>query len=189
MNVRRIVIVALAGGVFLAYSAARQPVIRPGAPVSSGLGSVPDFSFIDQHGGKKALADFSGKPWLASFIFARCHDECPMIVSRMKALKAALPPSLQMASISVDPNDTPADLLRFSKAQRADWAFMVGKPAEVERFARGLKLGIGGKGPEDGALIHSNRLVLVDPAGAIRGYYDPENEEDAKRLIVDAAKL
>ncbi len=188
MNIRRIVIVALAGGVFLAYSAWRQEVVRPSA-ASADLGTAPDFSFVDQHGAKKRLADFSGKPWVASFIFARCHDECPMIVSRMKELKPKLPAALRMASISVDPGDKPADLKAFAKAQKADWSFLVGKPAEVERFARGLKLGIGGKGPEEGSLIHSNRLVLVDPAGKIRGYYDPEEPSDAKRLVVDASKL
>ncbi|MBI4346943.1 MAG: SCO family protein [Elusimicrobia bacterium] len=209
MRLSRIIGVAVAGMMLIGVLAFRQEVRRPGADTAeprvgaaeprvgaaeprvgaAEYGSVPDFAFVDQHGTKRRLADFAGKPWVASFIFARCHDECPLIVTRMKELRPKLPAGLAMASVSVDPNDTPADLARFARAQGADWAFMIGKPGEVERFAQGLKLGLSGRGAEDGPLIHSNRLVLVAPDGRIRGYYDPDQDDDARRLVVDAAKL
>lgn len=187
MRLSRIIGVAVAGMMLIGVLAFRQELRRPGAE-NADYGRVPDFAFTDQQGARKRLADFAGKPWIASFIYARCHEECPLIVTRMRELRPKLPPRLAMASVSVDPNDTPADLKRFARAQGADWAFMVGKPEEVERFARGLKLGLSGQGAEDGPLIHSNRLVLVAPDGRILGYYDPENDDDAKRLVADAAK-
>ena len=43
----------------------------------------------------------------------------------------------------------------------------------------------------DEKFIHSTRLVLVDKAGIIRGYYDglSQDEAEPKRLIADIRRL
>ena len=41
----------------------------------------------------------------------------------------------------------------------------------------------------DGALDHSIRFVLIDPARRIRGYYLPSDDDFPKQLIQDIRRL
>jgi protein SCO1/2 len=54
------------------------------------------------------------------------------------------------------------------------WHFLAGSQAYMRRISMdGFKLGAepGVRGPSD-EIMHSNKLVLVDPHGHIRGYFD-----------------
>ena len=42
---------------------------------------------------------------------------------------------------------------------------------------------------KEGGFIHSDRLVLVDKEGVIRGYYHGTDELDVERLIVEIRML
>ena len=41
----------------------------------------------------------------------------------------------------------------------------------------------------DGPFLHSSKFVLVDGSGAIRGYYDSEDEAALRALEADARRL
>jgi protein SCO1 len=63
------------------------------------------------------------------------------------------------------------------------------KPALYKQAREGYMITAleGDGGPED--FIHSERFVLVDKDGQIRGYYDGTSQEDTQKLIKDIERL
>jgi protein SCO1/2 len=108
----------------------------------------------------------------------------------MQRLQSLLPKEsvLQLVSISVDPtHDVPAVLAQYAQQYNAEpgrWRFLTGDPADIARLMQqGFKL------PFDGSMIHhSEKLVLVDGKGQIRGYYDALDEQDLQRLITEISR-
>ncbi len=109
-------------------------------------GTVPDFSLTDARGRPATLADLRGKVWVATFIFTRCTETCPLQTAEMARLQAEFrQDAFRLVSISLDPTyDTPAVLARYAARYRADldrWLFLTGEEKAVARLAReGFKL-------------------------------------------------
>jgi protein SCO1/2 len=102
----------------------------------------------------------------------------------------------RLVSVSVDPaHDTSEVLAAFAAEHEASerWLFLTGEPEAVRALARdGFKLGVAEiEGEEDPglAVTHSDRFVLVDSQGRVRGYYDPFDPEGIARLERDLAAL
>ena len=51
------------------------------------LWAVPDFALIERSGQAVTRADLLGKVWIASVIFTRCVDECPLVSNHMARLQ------------------------------------------------------------------------------------------------------
>jgi protein SCO1/2 len=192
---RRRALWTLLAGAFLALFVAtawsrRWGATRPAAPPV--LGSVPGFALTNRDGRAIELADLQGRPWVGSFIFTRCGGACPRITDQMVRLGVLVrhPQALRRVSITVDPEyDTAPVLASYAAARGIDdpeWLFLTGDAAAVSELVReGFKLGVGpGETPEE-PIFHSNRLVLVDAAGRIRGYYDAFDEAAVGRLLDD----
>jgi protein SCO1/2 len=173
----------------------RTPVPRP-PPV---LATVPAFALTDQDGRPFGSADLAGRVWIASFIFTRCETVCPRVtaqVARVQARTRSLEPALHLVSFSVDPeHDTPARLAAYARAHGASprmWTFVTGPADSVRQtIEKGLRVSVGQdpSDPSPAGISHGAHLVLVDGAGAIRGYYDPEAPDAVERLVRDAALL
>ena len=184
---------ALACGlVALAVAAVRtQMRQQPAPPV---LGRLPAFALGDQHGRPVTLASFRGETWIASFVFTRCGGVCPRIVERLKVLGPQLPAEVRRVSISVDPEyDTAAVLASYGQAhgiRDPRWLLLTGEPAAVRALVLdGFMLAVGASTDPTEPILHSSRLVLVDGAGAIRGYYESEDPEAMAKLARDARAL
>jgi protein SCO1/2 len=173
----------------------RTPVPPP-PPV---LGTIPSFELVDESGRAFGSRDLAGRVWVASFIFTRCETVCPRIAARVARIQErtrSLEPALHLVSFSVDPeHDTPARLAEYGRAHHANprtWTFLTGSTAEVqETVEKGLRVSMG-KDPADpspAGISHGSHLVLVDGAGRIRGYYDPEAPGAVDRVVRDAALL
>ncbi|MBI4358078.1 MAG: SCO family protein [Candidatus Omnitrophica bacterium] len=163
-------------------------------------GQVPDFVFQEQNGNAFGFRDLEGNVWIADFIFTRCQGMCPMLTGKMALLQEALEdPNVKLVSFSVDPkHDTPKVLKDYALrhgAQEGKWFFLTGDETAMRNFIiDGFSLGVAQATPEDLAqgaepVMHSNRFVLVDPEGKIRGYYDSSDSQKMEQLIQDALKL
>jgi len=92
-------------------------------------------------------------------------------------------------SFTVDPDRDTLPVLRAYAdrfAASADaWWFLRGPQADV------LSLSYGGFhiGDEKDPFVHSERIVLVDGKGRVRGYYRSLDEGEVDRLLHDAARL
>ena len=186
-----IVTLSLASAVFLQIW--YQTSAAPKASEIESFGTVPEFSFTNQHGKKFGLQDLRGKVWACAFVFTSCTSTCPMLTASMTRLQEAMPGSdlFQMVSITVDPEkDTPETLKKYAEgvgARMDQWMFLTGQKEAIKKLAiDGFKLGaepgtrIGSK--DDYDIVHSNRIVLVDRLGNIRGYFDGTLRHEAKRL-------
>ncbi len=141
-------------------------------------------------------ADMRGRVWVTDFIFTHCSGPCPLLSKRMADLAGTLPEAVGLLTVTVDPGaDTPERLRAYAKAYGASdrrWRFLRGAVKDTyELMYAGFRLPIStdAKAEPGSRVIHSTRLVLVDQAGAIRGYYDGLSDSDADRLARDARRL
>jgi protein SCO1/2 len=149
----------------------------------------------ERSGNAVRASDLEGSVWIAGFIFTRCPDVCPVLTERMAGLekKLAGPDAVRLVSFSVDPaHDTP-DVLRdyAARAGASDrWLFLTGPRDEIASILKdGFKVAFADDGPPTSPITHSDRLVLVDRALQIRGYYHGRDSEDLARLTQDATSL
>jgi len=163
-------------------------------------GRVPEFKFTERSGKEMGLSDLQGKVWIADFIFTRCQGMCPLLTGQMAELQEKLAQfDIKLVSFSVDPEyDTPQVLSEYASryhTQENRWFFLTGPKITMWNFVTdGFSLGVTEPTQEDlkaGAepVIHSNRLVLVDQEGNIRGYYDGSDPSAMEKLVKDASQL
>ena len=174
--------VAIGGIVIL--TALRAVFPPPGRPPV--LGRVPEFRLVDAGGQPYGSADLSDHVWIANTFFTRCGSICPKLMSDVGAvadrLLRARATGVRIVSITVDPDhDTPEVLRAYATARSIDderWALVTGSRPDVAALVdRGLHLGMGAPVTDAAGLIdvaHSGKVVVVDGAGCIRGYFDPE---------------
>jgi len=171
------------------------------------LGSIPAFTLTDQRGAAFSSTALAGKAWVASFIFTHCRETCPRMTARMLQLQdrigaePRLAESVRLVSFTIDPErDKPPVLEAYSKGYGADdavWTFLTGDAGDIGRLCQeSFRLPLGGGGSHDAGappgLIHSDRFVLVDPSGRVRGYYSPigaDAEAELRRLLGDLRTL
>lgn len=171
------------------------------------LWEAPDFALVDQHGDTLRAAELRGKAWVVSFFFTNCSGVCPLITSRMAALRDSLAgdgllgEEVRLVSISVDPaRDTVAALrayaARFGGSPPADWAFLTGSPPESVRtlIQQGFKVTAhlppeAGEAGEGYQVQHTPRVELVDGRGHVRGAYDVTEPESLTRLRADLRRI
>jgi len=161
-------------------------------------GKVPEFALRDQHEQTVSPADLRGKIWIANFMFASCPDICPILTSKLSAVRMHLHADRVMAqyvSFTVDPeHDTPAVLAKYAlehNADFSDWHFLTGPLDKVEQvIVGGFKQALQREPPEPGKpqnIMHGSHFVLVDPALTIRGFY--ASDEEGMLLIARDARM
>jgi protein SCO1 len=163
------------------------------------LGALPDFALTDQNNQALTLASLHGHVWIADVIFTLCAGQCPIMSAHMQALQDEVPAGLPIKLVSFTTDaafDTPEVLKKYAArygAHEGQWIFLTGsKPALRHATVDGLKLGVLDKPPgerdnADDLFIHSQKLVVIDQNGQIRGYFDGETTEGAAQAL-DAAK-
>jgi protein SCO1/2 len=156
---------------------------------------LPDFALTERSGQTLRLADLAGKVWVADFFYTTCPGPCPMLSSRLSDVQKALgdEPGVRLVSISVDPEKDTPDVLkiyaeRFKASER--WFFLTGQKDAIYSLARdGFKLPIAEAPAEGGLITHTTRLILVDKAGVVRGFYEGASEAGVQELTRDIRHL
>ena len=161
-------------------------------------GALADEPFVDQTGAGSTLASVRGRVHVASFIFTRCSVICPPLVSSLKKVQSAVAGTdVVLLSYSVTPDLDTVDVLRvFGEDRGVDpvrWKLLTGNPDGVLRAARdlyfadddGMRESLAG--PD--AFLHTEKLLLVDADGHIRGVYNGTQPYEVQKLIQDIRKL
>ncbi len=177
------------------------PIITPEFYDSTAVGnlyridSLPAFALTDQNGQPFGREDLRGKVVAVNFVFSRCRGICPQMTTQMTRVQRAFRDrdDLLIVSHSVDPEyDTPDVLREYAaafEAQPGKWYFLTGDKKDVYWLARyGYNLPAGEDGGDE-EFLHSDRMILLDRRGRIRGYYSGTNTEEVDRLIVEADLL
>jgi protein SCO1/2 len=157
--------------------------------------TLPEFVLIDQDSQPYGTDQLRGRPWIADFIFTHCPGRCPMLTREMARIQTDLRgkgwDDVQLVSISVDPeNDTPEVLAAYASkhgAQKGNWRFLTGQRDQIWSLGvDGFKLPIADtEDGFDGPILHSNKFVLTDRQGRIRGYYDALEKPARAKLLRD----
>lgn len=165
--------------------------------------TIPNFSFIDQNNKIFDSKITKGKIYISNFIFTRCGLICPKVSSQMERVQDAFlsKKDVLIVSHTVDPKfDTPEILNKYAKKHDAlygKWYFVTGDKAELYRMAlKGYFVPISDASVynkaitnPDEAFIHSEKMILVDKEGIIRGFYDGTDPKEIDRLIVEVKIL
>ena len=163
-------------------------------------GQIPDFRLIERDGQPRTLNDCNGEIWFAAFFFASCPGPCPVLSSRLAELAQAVGRTqgkVRVVSITVDPaTDTPERLQAYAQQYGAgkNWWFLTGPLSEIYRIAReGFKLAVEENPPEavaqNGKMLHSTKIAMVDGQGRVRGYYNGTDADLLARVLPDLGDL
>ncbi len=165
--------------------------------------TIPSFSFIDQNNKTFTNEKVKGKIFVANFIFTRCGLICPKVTGQLARIQDAFldKNDVILLSHTVDPQyDTPIILKKYAKEKEAiegKWYFLTGSKKDLYQMAlKGYFVPISDasvydkaiKNPDE-AFIHSEKMILVDKEGTIRGFYDGTDVKDVDRLMVEIKVL
>jgi protein SCO1/2 len=156
---------------------------------------VPSFSLTSAVEKTVTDKDLRGKVCVLDFFYTTCPGPCPMMTSRLSSLQASVAnmPSVRLISISADPEkDTPEVLRQYAEKFQAgeNWLFLTGaKPAIHDLANKGFKLSIVEMPEAAESITHSTKLVLIDQAGMIRGFYEGAGEDSTPPLLADIQRL
>jgi protein SCO1 len=158
--------------------------------------TIEDFELVNQDGNRKSFHEWKGQIIVANFFFSHCPVVCPKMTANLQKINSQFQQekAFHIISISIDPErDSAAQLKKYAtrfSINTGKWDLLTGDKKEIYRLARNSFMVIatdGDGGPND--FIHSNKLVLIDKIGRIRGFYDGTDESAINNLSHDIKKL
>ena len=158
--------------------------------------TVPEFSLMSQEGKPFSSSELKGKIYVANFIFTRCETQCKQMTNQMVRVQEAFRENknVSIVSFTVDPAyDSVAVLKQYSDsygALPAKWKFLTGPKEYI--YNLGQKGFFVSTMEEQGtpiSFLHSEKFILVDQHGWIRGFYDGTDQKEVDRLIMEIQVL
>lgn len=156
---------------------------------------IADFDLVTQTGERIHRQDLLGRVHIASFIYTRCAGVCPAMVSQLSKVQAAVEGRRDalLVSYSVTPQqDTPETLSRFAEERKIDparWKLVTGNAEQIYSLARSSYFADDGrldaKVSASEQFLHTEKALLVDREGRVRGVYNATVPHDIDKLIAD----
>lgn len=157
---------------------------------------IPEFAFTNQVGKTVGRAEMEGMVTIVDFFFTSCPSICPKMSAEMERVNDMFRDydNVRIMSISIDPTyDTPEILKEYAdehNAKAGKWDFLTGGVQETYDLAKcGFMIPtVDGMGvPDD--FVHSDKFMLIDELGRIRGYYSGTSREDVDLLMLETKVL
>ncbi len=167
---------------------------------------VPQFTLTNEFNKPFGSTELKGRFYIANFAFTSCPTTCPSLMAKMDLVQKrirGLGAKAAIVTFTVDPEvDTPQVLFKYARKRHSNpyiWSYLTGTQAQLEKIViDGFKVPMGKKEAVDKQLekekitlfdiAHSEKLVLVDDKGQIRGYYGTERVE-MDRMMIDLGLL
>jgi protein SCO1/2 len=158
---------------------------------------IPNYKLQTQSGDSLELDSLYSKIYVADFFFATCPGICPKLSNSLERVQEAFvrDRNFRIVSFTVDPDkDSVQALRRYADIHNAipgKWYFLRSSKEDIYGLAR-KGFFVTAKEDEDGgpeAFIHSEKLVLVDQVGNIRGYYSGVDSNSVSQLMGDIVLL
>lgn len=177
--------------------------LPPELPV---LKKLPDYSLVNSFNKPYGSKELAGRVYIANFIFTTCPSSCLRLTAEMQKIQKrvrGLGQKVALVSFTVDPDtDNPKTLFKYARKHQANpyiWSFLTGETKDLQAtIIDGFGVVMGEmeevKGNVNGETVtmfdiaHTEKLVLVDGAGNIRGYYD-STKKDINKLMIDVGLL
>lgn len=150
------------------------------------LGSV----WTDMHGNTVRMASLQGKVRVVAMIFTNCVYVCPRITTDMRAIAAALPPSVRddvgFVLFSIDPErDSLQALVNYAHKMELDtaqWLLVRGDDSSVRELA--AVLGVKYKKESNGDFSHSVLITVLNRKGEIMHRQEGLGQDPRKTIAM-----
>ena len=183
---------------FFAYPLIKS-INRPLPPPRPILYKLPSYQLVNQYGKPFGSRDLVGKFYIANFFFSSCPTVCPKLMEKMQTIQhrvRGMVGHVALLSFTVDPEvDRPKKLFKVSRKYHANpsvWYFLTGSQEQLKDLINnGFKLAVGDSQDVGGSLYdiaHSQKFVLVDREGNIRGFYSSD-KQGINQLMIDLGLL
>lgn len=158
--------------------------------------TIPPFEFTAQTGEKITNERLKDKIFVADFFFTNCPGICLKMSSQLQRVQKEYKEEEDVLILShtVDPSRDSVETLRtyanLYEADSSKWLFLTGDKKDLYQIARKgyfVTAKEGDGGPDD--FIHTEKFVLVDKSGVIRGYYDGTDSIAVNKLLTDIKLL
>jgi protein SCO1/2 len=160
---------------------------------------IEDFSLTTQTGAPLRRADLLGRVHVATFIYTRCAGVCPAMVSQLSKVQEAIAGATDalIVSYTVTPSvDTPQVLSAFGNERHIDpaaWKLVTGDADQIYGLARRSYFADDGRldaaTPAAEQFLHTEKALLVDREGRLRGVYNATLPHEIDKLIGDLGLL
>ena len=157
---------------------------------------IPDFSLLSQDSVSVNLGKYKNKILIVDFVFTRCQTICPKMTNELLRIQEdfAEDSDVSLISFTVDPDfDKPYILKKHIQDKNVDsnkWTFLTGSKDSIYALAqRGFFLTAMEDRDRPLEFIHSDKVVLVDKNGWIRGYYNGTDRKEIERLVAEIKVL
>jgi protein SCO1/2 len=184
---------------FFAYPIYRSlnRILPPELPI---ITTLPQFRLTSENNTPFGSVDLKGRVYMANFIFTRCPSVCPKMMEEMAQIQKRVRGTGQkvaLVTFTVDPeHDTPEVL--FDKARETYkanphmWSFLTSsdKEALFKLYRDGFLVNVADREPLKDLydIAHSEKIVLVDQIGRVRGYYNYD-KDSVNQLMIDVGLL
>lgn len=167
---------------------------------------APEFKLTNEFGKEFGSKELNGHYYIANFMFTSCPSTCPALMEKMDQVQKrirGLGTKAQIVTFTVDPEtDTPEVLYKFARKRNTNpyiWNFLTGPRKDLQKIVvDGFKVPMGEKSPVEKKLetqtitlmdiAHSDKVVLVDDKGRVRGYYNTD-KIGIDKLMIDLGLL
>lgn len=157
--------------------------------------TVEDFSFVNQDSITITQDDIKGKITVANFFFTTCSGVCPRMNTNLFYLGQRFKESDEVVILShtVNPEGDSIPVLKNYKINRgwdeiSNWHFLTGSKRALYEMAEYSYLLIAdGESKEE--FVHSDKVVLLDGKGHVRGIFDGLGGITEMKRIEDAIKV
>jgi protein SCO1/2 len=158
---------------------------------------LPDYTYTRQDNTNFGTDNLENKPYIAYFFFTSCPMVCPRLTQGVLRVQRALKGNendYNIIGFSIDPDrDTLEALSAYQEEYGIDkqnWHFLRGDEAAITQLGtKSFFIGISKDEGEPGGFLHSDKIILIDHDGHIRGYYSGTDSEDVKNLVADLKQL
>ncbi len=152
---------------------------------------IPNWSFINQNGDSISSNNFNGNICVVDFFFTHCPTICPVMTNNMVYLQEKTEDlNVQYLSYSVNPKKDNPDRLKWYANKfginEDNWNLLTGEQEKI------YELGVKGylvPNQEDalspGGFLHSEKFILIDKKGRIRGFYNGTDINQMDLIIKD----
>ena len=155
---------------------------------------INEFTLVDQNSREFQFSKLTGRVVVVAFAYTTCPDVCPLITAALRQVQNGLTPDehkkVFLLTITTDPEiDSPKVLAGYGKRYGADfanWSFLTGDQAELQKVWKNFGVGVKRKGR--GLVDHTPLTAVVDRQGKMRvAYVGPS--PDAKVVLRDVRGL
>jgi len=169
-------------------------VLPPELPV---IAQVPEYKLINENGQRFGSEELKGRVYLANFIFSRCPTICPRMLDDLEKIQKRVRGTghkVAIVTFTVDPeHDNETVLFKLARDRDANphvWTFLTDtdKDALFTLYRDGFKVGVEQNPKDLFDIAHSEKIVLVDQDGRVRGYYNFD-ENSVNQLMIDVGLL